>query len=577
MPSSLANETIVITGSAKTNSVQQQIEACGGQVLYLPLIATKERVSNEDAQWLAQLDTFDWLLFTSQNAVDAFAAKCARHGVAIRSITCQIAAVGTKTKAAIEALGLTVHFVPSVFSADVFIQEFPRVASRDARCLFCKGNLAKNTIEQLPFSVQSWIVYDTVEHEKNAQQLAHILQTTPRATVIFASPSAVRTYTQSALPHVAWERVRVASIGHITTAALQRAGAKHILQPSTYTMQAVVELIIQQSEGTTMTNLSFKRHRRLRHTAAMRALVKETRLHVEDFIYPIFVAEGTGIKNPINSMPGIYQFSLDTFEQELKEVVELGIQAVILFGLPAEKDAEGTGAFHDHGIIQKATRRAKELYPDLLVVADTCLCEYTDHGHCGVVEGDQILNDPSLDLLARTAVAQAKAGADIIAPSNMMDGFVVAIRHALDEAGYAHLPIMSYAVKYASSYYGPFREAADGAPKFGDRKTYQMDPANRQEAFREAQSDVEEGADFLIVKPALAYLDIIRDMKNTHPLPIVAYNVSGEYAMVKAAAQNGWVDEKAVVLETLLGMKRAGSDLIITYHAKDAARWLKGE
>ena len=243
--------------------------------------------------------------------------------------------------------------------------------------------------------------------------------------------------------------------------------------------------------------------------------------------------------------------------------------------IPAEKDAVGTGAFHDHGIVQKATRLIKERHPELLVVADTCLCEFTDHGHCGVIEGEQVLNDPSLDILARTAVSQAKAGADIIAPSNMMDGFVAAIRAGLDAEGFEHIPIMSYAVKYASSYYGPFREAAEGAPQFGDRKTYQMDPANRIEAIREATSDVQEGADFLIVKPALAYMDIIRDVKNAFPVPVVAYNVSGEYSMVKAAAQNGWIDEKSVVLETLLGMKRAGSDLIITYHAKDVCRWLE--
>lgn len=324
-----------------------------------------------------------------------------------------------------------------------------------------------------------------------------------------------------------------------------------------------------------MTQLHFQRHRRLRQSAGMRAMVKETYLHKEDFIYPIFVAEGENIKNEVASMPGVFQLSLDNLGAELDEVVALGIPAVILFGLPAEKDAIGSGAYHDHGIIQKATRYAKERHPELLVVADTCLCEYTDHGHCGVVEGEQILNDPSLNLLAQTAISQAKAGADIIAPSNMMDGFVAAIRAGLDEAGFAHIPIMSYAVKYASGYYGPFREAADGAPKFGDRKTYQMDPSNRLEAMREAASDVEEGADFLIVKPALAYMDIIRDVKNNFALPVVAYNVSGEYAMVKAAAINGWIDEKAVVMETLLGMKRAGADLIITYHAKDAARWLE--
>ena len=324
-----------------------------------------------------------------------------------------------------------------------------------------------------------------------------------------------------------------------------------------------------------MTQLHFKRHRRLRVNATMRAMVKETYLHKEDLIYPIFVMEGKNIKNEVSSMPGVFQFSLDQLGAEIDEVVALGIPAVILFGLPAEKDAVGSGAYHDHGIVQKATRLVKERHPELLVIADTCLCEYTDHGHCGVIEGEQISNDPSLDLLVRTAVSQAQAGADIIAPSNMMDGFVTAIRAGLDVAGFEHIPIMSYAVKYASSYYGPFREAADGAPQFGDRKSYQMDPSNRLEAFREAESDVAEGADFLIVKPALSYLDIIRDVKNNFTLPIVAYNVSGEYAMVKAAAINGWIEEKKVVLETLLGMKRAGSDLIITYHAKDVARWLE--
>lgn len=324
-----------------------------------------------------------------------------------------------------------------------------------------------------------------------------------------------------------------------------------------------------------MTELYFQRHRRLRQNAAMRALVKETYLQKEDLIYPLFIIEGENIKNPVSSMLGVFQLSLDNLGTEVDEIVELGIRAVLLFGIPAKKDAVGTGAFHDHGIVQEATRLIKERHPELLVVADTCLCEFTDHGHCGVIEGEQVLNDPSLDVLARTAVSQAKAGADIIAPSNMMDGFVTAIRAGLDAAGFQHIPIMSYAVKYASSYYGPFREAAEGAPQFGDRKTYQMDPSNRMEAIREATSDIEEGADFLIVKPALAYMDIIRDVKNSFPVPVVAYNVSGEYSMVKAAAQNGWIDEKAVVLETLLGMKRAGSDLIITYHAKDVCRWLE--
>lgn len=327
-----------------------------------------------------------------------------------------------------------------------------------------------------------------------------------------------------------------------------------------------------------MTELFFQRHRRLRQSAGIRAMVKETYLHKEDLIYPIFVMEGENIKNEVSSMPGVFQFSLDRLNDEVDEVVDLGIPSVILFGLPAEKDAVGSGAYHNHGIVQEAIRQIKARHPQLIVIADTCLCEFTDHGHCGVVdENERILNDPSLDLLAKTAISQAEAGADIIAPSNMMDGFVAAIRLGLDEAGYKDIPIMSYAVKYASAYYGPFREAADGAPKFGDRKTYQMDYSNRMEAIREASSDVQEGADFLIVKPALAYLDIIRDVKNTFATPIVAYNVSGEYAMVKAAAINGWINEKETVLETLTGMKRAGADMILTYHAKDVARWLEGK
>lgn len=323
-----------------------------------------------------------------------------------------------------------------------------------------------------------------------------------------------------------------------------------------------------------MKKTNFKRHRRLRTSHAMRSLVRETNVTVDDLMYPLFVMEGKNIKREVTSMQGVYQLSLDHLAAEIKEIVDLGIHAVMLFGIPKEKDAEGTGAYKDDGIIQQATKLIKKVAPELLVIADTCLCEYTSHGHCGVIEGEEVKNDPSLALLAETAVSQAKAGADIIAPSNMMDGFVVTIRQALDEAGFEHIPIMSYAVKYASAFYGPFRDAADSTPSFGDRKTYQMDPANRLEALREAESDVEEGADFFIVKPALAYLDIVRDVKNNFDVPIVAYNVSGEYAMVKAAAQNGWIDEQAVVMEKLTAMKRAGADVILTYFAKDVAKWL---
>jgi porphobilinogen synthase len=322
------------------------------------------------------------------------------------------------------------------------------------------------------------------------------------------------------------------------------------------------------------------RNRRLRGSQALRNLVRETQLSVNDLVYPIFVTVGSNIKSEISSMPGVYHYSLDRLAEEIEEVSSLGIQAILLFGVPEHKDGEGTSAYAEHGIVQQATRLIKKQKPELLIIADTCLCQFTDHGHCGVVQHNpitnqaEINNDHSLQLLVQTAVSQAQAGADIIAPSNMMDGFVHAIREGLDEAGFINIPIMSYSVKYASAFYGPFRDAVHSAPQFGDRKTYQMDPANAREALREAESDVIEGADMLMVKPALAYMDIIRTLKDHFDLPVVAYNVSAEYSMVKAAAQNGWIDERAVVLEMLLGFKRAGADIILTYFAKDVARWL---
>jgi len=321
----------------------------------------------------------------------------------------------------------------------------------------------------------------------------------------------------------------------------------------------------------------FKRHRRLRSSEAMRQLVRETVLTVDDFIYPLFITEGDNVKNEVPSMPGVYQLSLDQLEKEIIVIDELGIKAVMLFGVPHEKDDVGTGAYIDDGIVQEATRVIKRAVPNMLVVADTCLCEYTEHGHCGVIHEKEVDNDASLKLLAKTAVSQAEAGADIIAPSNMMDGFVAVIREALDRAGFEQIPIMSYAVKYASSFYGPFRDAADSTPQFGDRKTYQMDPANRREALKEADTDVEEGADMVIVKPALSYLDIVREVKNRTNIPVVAYNVSGEYSMVKAAAINGWIDEESLVLEMFTSMKRAGADLILTYYAKEVAAWLQNK
>ncbi|MCO5216086.1 MAG: porphobilinogen synthase [Thermomicrobiales bacterium] len=318
----------------------------------------------------------------------------------------------------------------------------------------------------------------------------------------------------------------------------------------------------------------FIRTRRLRQSAALRAFSREHDLHVSDLIYPLFVIEGDGIRNEISSMPGQYQLSLDNLNDEIEELQRLGIPAVLLFGIPAEKDERATGAYAADGIVQQAIRRIKAVAPDVLVITDVCCCEYTSHGHCGIIVGNQVDNDLTLPILARTAVSHAEAGADIVAPSDMMDGRVAALRAALDSAGYHTTPILSYAAKYASGYYGPFREAAESTPTFGDRRTHQMDPANSREAMREIDIDLAEGADAIIVKPALAYMDILRAAKDRTLVPVVAYNVSGEFAMIKAAAERGWIDEERVVMETMLGFKRAGADRIITYHAKDIAGWL---
>lgn len=327
------------------------------------------------------------------------------------------------------------------------------------------------------------------------------------------------------------------------------------------------------------------RPRRLRQSEQLRTMVRETELNARDFIYPLFIRHGQG-RTPISSMPGVFQLSVIEAVREAETAAKLGIQAVMLFGIPAKKDPLGLENFSQDGIVQQAIRNLKQEIPELLVATDVCLCEYTDHGHCGILNTGEhfqaslpegyVLNDPTLNVLGKVAVSHAICGANLVAPSGMLDGMVLAIRDALDVNGFENVPILSYAIKYASSFYGPFRDAANGAPKFGDRKSHQMDPANIHEALREAAMDVEEGADILMVKPALAYLDVIRTVKNAFPeLPMAAYNVSGEYAMIKAAAANGWIDEARVTLETLLSMKRAGADMIITYHALDAARWLK--
>ena len=327
-----------------------------------------------------------------------------------------------------------------------------------------------------------------------------------------------------------------------------------------------------------MSNLQIKpgfpvtRLRRLRRNSALREMFRETHLHKSDFIYPLFVVEGDGVKNEISSMPGQFQMSVDNVVRECEELQRLGLNSILLFGIPAEKDEVGSGAYDENGVIQKALRAVKKEFPEMVAITDVCLCEYTSHGHCGVIENGDVQNDATLDLLVKEALSHARAGADMIAPSDMMDGRVGAIRNALDENGFADTPVMAYSAKYSSAFYGPFREAAESAPQFGDRKSYQMDPPNSDEAMREIALDIQEGADIVMVKPALSYLAIIRRAKNEFNLPTAAYNVSGEYSMIKAAATNGWLDGERVMLEVLTSIKRAGADVIITYFAKEAAR-----
>lgn len=321
----------------------------------------------------------------------------------------------------------------------------------------------------------------------------------------------------------------------------------------------------------------YNRTRRLRASEGIRRLVQETKLSVDDLIYPLFIEEGTQIESEIPSMPGIKRYSLDRISKELDEVVALNIPAVLLFGIPSHKDDEGTETWNDQGIMQQAIRFIKKNYPELYVITDVCFCEYTSHGHCGIIHDNDVDNDATLMNIAKQVVSHAKAGVDMVAPSGMMDGTIQVIREALDNTGFVNLPIMAYSVKYASAFYGPFRDAADSAPTFGDRRTYQMDPANRDEGMREAAFDDQEGADILMVKPALSYLDIIRDLKNGFDRPIACYNVSGEYAMIKAAAEKGWIDGERVMMESLLSMKRAGADIIITYFAKEVAKILSSK
>ncbi len=432
-----------------------------------------------------------------------------------------------------------------------------------------------------------------VASEPNQSIQQHIARNEFDAVVVLA-PSALHGFLAQSGDQ--WEHARhlpVVCIGQTTAKTARELGMTSVTVAAEPTSLAVASSLVMAihsksshrlvvySEGNRTLavaiqdqQLTFQRHRRTRSSNAMRRFVQETSFEARDLVYPLFVTHGIGVRREIPSMPGQFQMSIDQLEAEMDELGELGIESVLLFGIPETKDAIASSALDPDGVVQQAIRTIKASAPDVLIIADVCACEYTNHGHCGILVGEEIDNDQSVELLARIAVSLADAGADIIAPSDMMDGRVAAIRHALDHAGYEHTPIMSYAAKYASGFYGPFREAAGSTPQFGDRRSHQMDPANAREALREMATDLSEGADMIIVKPALAYLDILRTARDTFDVPMIAYNVSGEYAMVKAAGLNGWIDEKRIVMEMLISMKRAGANRVITYFAKDVARWL---
>jgi len=572
----------------------EAIAALGGRAIALPAIRIDSSGPFPEFEAaLRDLDSYDFVVVTSANAAVALAAALA--GQAADSgkgrpgrPRWKCVAIGKGTASALEAAGIEVAAMPEEAVSDRIAACMGAVAGK--RVLVPGSDLARAVVGRelraLGASVDEVVAYRTVAAAPDPAALAELGRGVD--AVLFTSPSTARNF--AALPGAMEQagRATIACIGPVTESAARELGFTVAVTAADHSEEGLLEALVGYWRDDGRKSMDpqariINRPRRLRNGAGLRALVRETRLSPEDFMYPLFVTHGKGVRHEISSMPGVFQLSIDELEREAAELASLGIPAVMLFGLPEAKDAVGSENFAEDGIVQQAIRGLKRAAPALVVATDVCLCEYSESGHCGLLnhgghpglpEG-YVLNDETLPILARVAVSHALAGADIVAPSGMMDGMVAAIRAGLDGAGYEQLPILSYSVKYASGFYGPFRDAANGAPAFGDRSSHQMDPANSREALREARLDLEEGADMLMVKPALAYLDIIRQTREHFPeLPLAAYNVSGEYSMVKAAARNGWIDEKRVALEILTGIKRAGADFIITYHAKDAARWI---
>ena len=602
---------IVVTRSPeRAAGMIAEIEALGGQALSFPSIAIDRDGAFPDfEEAMRRLEDYDFVVVTSANVAKALAET--RSDLQGPSYI----AIGDATAEALEALGLKVFARPEEAVSERIAGLMGEVEGK--RVLIPGSDIARGLAAEelrgLGAAVDEVVAYRTKPGEGEAQALAEIRKGVD--ALLFTSPSTAVNFRALFGGTAGAGTATVACIGPITAAKARDLGFRVDVVARKQSVAGLLSALadfwndaVEGSDGASSADDSRRyamnyddtystgsapvlvsKPRRLRLGAGLRGMVRETRLSADDLIYPLFVTHGKGLRREIASMPGVFQLSVDMLAAEALEVAALGIPAVILFGIPATKDEFGSESFAADGIVQLAIREIKRAAPELVVVTDVCLCEYTESGHCGLLhhrdpvgepgqaglpEG-YVLNDETLPLLAKTAVSHARAGADLVAPSGMMDGMVGAIRRALDAAGYSHLPILSYSVKYASGFYGPFRDAANGAPSFGDRTSHQMDPANVREALREARLDVAEGADMLMVKPALAYLDVIRQTRDLVPeLPLVAYNVSGEYAMVKAGALRGWIDERRVTLEILLGMKRAGADLIISYHAKDAARWL---
>jgi porphobilinogen synthase len=615
----LGGRRILVTRPrAQAGDLCSAIGAAGGEAILIPAIEIGDDFDHGGLDLaIGELDRYDWIVFTSANAVEAFfsrvdaLAASGRAGEGRRAAAAdkRIAAIGPATERALRGRSAKAVAIPGESVSEAIAESLGEIAGM--RILIPRSDLARKSLgEDLRArgaSVDEVLAYVTSRAEKAPESAKEIERGFD--AVIFASPSAARGFAAISGGPARLRDALIACIGPATAEEAEKIGYRVGLVAERHSAEGLVEALVrhydeaaaasgagQRSEYMERTSEvgtggaaggsvpGPRRPRRLRLNAGIRRMVRETSLSADDFIYPLFVTHGKEVRDEIASMPGVFQWSIDNLAREAESIARAGIPAVLLFGLPAVKDAIGSENFAEDGIVQRAIRELKRSVPELAVVTDVCLCEYTESGHCGLLNRGEapglpeayVLNDETLPVLARVALSHAEAGADIVAPSGMIDGMVASIRSALDAKGWSHVPILSYAVKYASAFYGPFRDAAGGAPAFGDRTSHQMDPANAREALREAALDVEEGADMLMVKPALAYLDVIRQTRERFPeMPLGAYNVSGEYAMVKAGARNGWIDERRVVMEVLTGIKRAGADFIITYHAKDAAQWLR--